>query len=571
MIFLAAFWIFLYINLHADMPMSTRFISRMIAYVILLLGFTGWWISRSTVSWRDRFAAISLVLLLMAAASLLSDKTVNFFALLLLSLPWIFTIGTLWLLVSRSLSTWQRRIGFWLAMTLTIGYFDLVRWDGLDAMQKPEISWRWNPTNEAAFLASHQNAKSAVDKEHVKPWSPQPGDCLEYRGPKRDGIVTGLRIATDWQNHPPKEMWRKKIGPAWSGMIVVDGHLVTQEQRGNVEVVSCYDAATGNEIWAHEDPIRFEEALSGAGPRSTPTFANGKIYSYGAKGKLNCLKPETGEVIWSHDCVADAAVETADIPQWGYSASPLVVDGLVIIFAGGASDKSVLAYNEDGGKLAWAAASGKQSYSSPQLITLGGQKQVLMHDTAGLAAFNVADGAKLWQFPSASAMSMPMLQPHSIDNDSLVASTEPGAARLNVKHDADKWSVEPVWETKTPRAGFNDFVLREGCIFALDDGVFCCIDLADGKRLWKKGRFGHGQILSLADQGDFLISTDKGELILVSTDLEGYKELGRLQAIEGKTWNGPVLAGGRVFLRNGEEIGAYDISPSNDSTPPNKN
>jgi outer membrane protein assembly factor BamB len=343
-------------------------------------------------------------------------------------------------------------------------------------------------------------------------------------------------------------------------MIVVDGHLVTQEQRGTVEVVSCYDATTGNEIWAHEDPIRFEEALSGAGPRGTPTFAGGRIYAFGAKGKLNCLRPETGELIWSHDTVEDAGVAAADIPQWGYSISPLVVDDLVIVYAGGETT-SLLAYHVDDGKLAWTGPGGKQSYSSPQLMTLAGQKQVLMHDTVSLAAYSISDGSKLWLLPSTSALSMPMLQPHAIDNDSLVISTEPGATRLKATHEEDKWSVEPAWVSTNLRAGFNDFVLRDGCIFALDDGVLCCIDLADGKRLWKKGRVGHGQILSLPDQNLFLVSTDKGELILVTADREGYKELGRIQAIEGKTWNGPVLAEGRVFLRNGEEMAAYDLSP----------
>jgi outer membrane protein assembly factor BamB len=253
---LVLFWAFLYVNLHADMPMSTRFISRMIAYAVVLLGFTGWWLSRSAVSWRNRFASIALVILLLIAADLVADKSVNMFAIVLLALPWVFTAGTLWLFVSRSLTPSSRRLGFLVTMILTIGYFDLIRWDGLDAVQKPEISWRWTPTKEATFLAGHESAaKHAAINEKAKPWTPQPGDCLEYRGPNRDGVVTATAISTDWQTHPPKELWRKKLGPGWSGMIVVDGHLVTQEQRGTVEVVSCYDTATGDEIWTHENPV----------------------------------------------------------------------------------------------------------------------------------------------------------------------------------------------------------------------------------------------------------------------------------------------------------------------------
>jgi outer membrane protein assembly factor BamB len=587
---LVLFWAFLYYNLRGDMPMGTRFISRMIAYAILLLGFTGWWLTRSAISWRDRLLAIGAVLAIMFVADCFADKSLSFadstlttgekvakvFSIVLLSLPWVFTVGTLWLLVSRSLTLSSRRLGFVVAMILTLAYFDLIRWDGLDAMQKAEISWRWVPTNEQSFLESHEKTNTAAAAGMSKPWSPQPGDCLEYRGPNRDGVVPDVKIATEWQDHPPKQLWKKRVGPAWSGMIVVDGHLVTQEQRGSTEVVSCYDAATGNEIWAHEDPIRFEEALSGAGPRGTPTFANGKIFAVGAKGKLNCLQAQTGKVIWSHDCVADGDVASGDVPQWGYSVSPLIVDDLAIVFAGGET-KSVLAYRADDGILAWTSAGGKQSYSSPQLMTLAGQKQLLMHDTGGLAAYSLADGAKLWLYPSTSALSMPMLQPHAanaggvIGDNYVVISTEPGAALLQIKHDADKWTAEPEWVSTNLRAGFNDFVLHEGRLYALDDGVLCCIDLTEGKRLWKKGRLGHGQILSLPDEGLLLISSDKGEIILVSADRAGYKELGRFQAIEGKTWNGPVLAQGRVFLRNGEEMAAYDIGAANESAPPNKN
>src|SRR5262249_6464121 len=192
--------------------------------------------------------------------------------------------------------------------------------------------------------------------------------------------------AADGKGKRPKQWWKKRGGPGGAAMIVVDGHLVTQEQRDKVESVVCYDAATGDELWAHDDAVRFEEALAGAGPRGTPTFANGRIYSVGGLGKLNCLRAETGEVIWSHDIVKDAGVQPNELPQWGYSVSPLVADGFVIVFAGGTAGKGVLAYRADDGKLAWTAASGEQSYSSPQLMMTEGQKLVLMHDTTALRA-----------------------------------------------------------------------------------------------------------------------------------------------------------------------------------------
>jgi len=392
----------------------------------------------------------------------------------------------------------------------------------------------------------------------AKPWTVQPRDSAEYRGAERDGTITGVTLATDWDQHPPKELWRKKIGPAWSGMIVVDGHLVTQEQRDDQEVVACYDAATGNEAWTHSDPVRFEESVSGIGPRGTPTFVDGRIYTYGGKGNLNCLKAETGDVIWARDCPADANLTPADMPLWGYSASPLVVDGLVIVFAGGAN-KSVLAYHATDGKLAWSRAGGKQSYSSPQLARLHGLKQIVMHDNRALMGLNIADGVVLWELLSNNEMSLPMLQPHAIENNNLVVSNEPALAMVEVKRDGDQWSATTGWTNNKLRAGFNDFVVHDGCVFALDDGVLCCLDLTNGERLWKKGRLGHGQILLLPDQNLLLLLIEKGESILVSVDHAGYKELGRFKTLEGKTWNSPVLVGNRLYARNGEEMAAFEV------------
>jgi outer membrane protein assembly factor BamB len=350
-------------------------------------------------------------------------------------------------------------------------------------------------------------------------------------------------------------------------MIVIDGNLVTQEQRGEFEVITCYDAATGTEKWAHKDVARFEESLAGVGPRATPTFAGGRIYSIGAKGLLNCLAAEGGELVWSHNLVDAADVALADVPEWGYSSSPLVVDGLVVVFAGGGS-KSILAYGAADGKLTWTCAGGKQSYSSPQLVTLAGKRQIVMHDSDSLVGLNIADGAPLWTLPNAGDAPLVMLQPHVAGEASIVIASGGTTTMLDIERDGEKWTAARRWSINNFLPNFSDFVIQDGCIYGLSDGVLCCLEVATGERLWKKGRLGHGQILSLPDQRMLLVSSSQGELIIVSVTRAGYEELGRLTAIEGKTRNGPVLAGGRLFLRNGEEMAAYAIrqQPSSEKT-----
>jgi outer membrane protein assembly factor BamB len=396
-VLVVAFWVFLYANHEMESAQAPRFFSRMIAYLVALVAFFSWWLSRSQIRWRDRLLAIAVPIAFGAITLPFLDKSINWFGLLLNSLPIVMTVWTGWLVIARSFTARAQRLGFCVVMLLPFIYGSLLRFDGLRAQQSADMSWRWTPTEERLFLASHEaGAKDAAKPAmSVKPWTLQSGDCPEFRGPNRDGVLTGVMIVANWNEHPPKLLWTKRVGPGWSGMIVVDGHVVTQEQRDAVETVVCYDAATGDELWAHNDAKRFEESLAGAGPRGTPTFASGRIYSLGGLGTLNCLTPQTGEAIWSHDVIKDADVAAGDLPVWGYSVSPLVIDGLVIVFAGGTSDKSILAYRAADGTLAWTAPGGKQSYSSPQLATLNGQKQIAMHDTGATRVLTVADGKEV--------------------------------------------------------------------------------------------------------------------------------------------------------------------------------
>jgi outer membrane protein assembly factor BamB len=452
-------------------------------------------------------------------------------------------------------------------MGCIFAFFTLRRFDGLRGAQTGDMSWRWTATHEQDFMSAHAAAaKHVAAASETKKWTPQPGDCSEFRGPGRDGVLTGVSIVPDWQEHLPKLLWKKKVGPGWSGMIVVDGHLVTQEQRGEVESVVCYDAATGDELWAHDDHVRFEESLAGAGPRGTPTFADGRIFALGGRGTLNCLVPETGAVLWSRDIMKDGEVQPSDMPQWGYSVSPLVVDDLVIVFAGGTKDKSIIAYKVADGSIAWARPGGKQSYSSPQLATLGGKKQIAMHDTSAIRVLNISDGAEQWSKANESELALPMLQPHVVPPNDLVVSTSPGMARFVVTGERDD-TAAPRWTTNKLRPDFSDFVIHKGLLYGLNNGILCCLDLESGDLLWKKSRLGFGQIVLLGDQDALLVSNEKGEIILVAVDRKGPKELGRFQAIEGKTWNGPVLVGNRVFLRNAAEMAAYELNVQNSSSP----
>ena len=160
---------------------------------------------------------------------------------------------------------------------------------------------------------------------------------LLARGAQRDGAVRGVRISRDWNANPPRELWRRRVGPGWSSFVTIGDVAFTQEQRGEEEATVALDIASGQELWSHTDQGRFWEVVAGAGPRSTPTFAAGKLYAQGASGTLDCLDAATGKLVWSRDIKADAGVK--DPPQWGYSSSPLVASGVVVTFAGGGKER----------------------------------------------------------------------------------------------------------------------------------------------------------------------------------------------------------------------------------------
>ena len=387
------------------------------------------------------------------------------------------------------------------------------------------------------------------------------GDWVEFRGRNRDGVIHSIKIATDWNTIPPRQLWRQRVGPAWSSVIVVGGRLYTQEQRGEQEAVVCYDAETGRELWAHTDVARFWESVSGAGPRATPTFADGRIYTLGGTGILNCLDAAIGERYWSHDIAADVGTRP---PQWGFSSSPLVTDGLVIVFAGGDGDKNLLAYHADTGNLAWAVPAGTTGYGSPYLATLAGKRQCLLLSDLGLIAVDPATGAVLWKGGAAMPGAPRYGQLHAIgEAQLLVGSYEmTSVTLLDVKRDGENWSVVPRWTSKNLRPEFPDFVLHDGHAYGFDVSIFCCIDLATGKRCWKEGRYGRGQVVLLADQSLLLVMSESGEAVLLSANPERHEELGRLKALDGKTWNHPVIAHGRLYARNAEEMACYELAPA---------
>jgi outer membrane protein assembly factor BamB len=248
--------------------------------------------------------------------------------------------------------------------------------------------------------------------------------------------------------------------------------------------------------------------------------------------------------------------------MWGFVSSPLIAGELVVVYAGGEAGKGLLAYKLQSGELAWTAAAGNSSYSSPQLTSLAGVPQCLMLNDSGLTAVDTASGKELWKTGVAMKNAPRCGQPRLVQgNQLLVASVGGlGCSLIEVSKAAERWTVDTRWESKDLKPEFPDFVVQNGYAYGFDIAVFCCLKVADGKRAWKEGRYGRGQVMLLREQNLLLVVSESGELVLLAADPATHRELARYRALTGKTWNHPVVKGDRVYLRNAEEMACYSLS-----------
>ena len=554
-----------------------------------------WWLFFSRATWAERLGAIALIVIAIAITKRLVHPSVANgmmgFMVFLFSIPVTSLALVAWAVTSRGVSIERRRVSLAAAILLACGALTLVRTNGVTGDAVSDLEWRWTPTAEERLLASAGDevvttpAQTPAAVATGKPAPAAPDTSVEapalsevegarvegpaasepaitrvewpgFRGAARDSVIRGARIDTDWSRTPPVELWRHPIGPAWSSFAVAGDRVFTQEQRGDDEMVSAYDLKSGKPVWKHRDAARFWESNAGAGPRATPAFHNDRVYTLGGTGILNALDARNGAVVWSRNAVTDTG---ATIPDWGIAGSPLVVGDVVIVAAAG----NLAAYDLATGKPRWYGPQEGRGYSSPQLMTIDGVPQVVLLNGPGVLSVASSDGAVLWKYewPGDS-----IVQPAIVDGGDLLIGSGSGLAsktgmlRMNVAHADGGWIVKERWTSTGLKPYFNDFVIHQGHAFGFDGGILASIDVADGARKWKGGRYGHGQLILLPEQNLLLVLSEHGELALVSATPDKFTEIARVPAIEGKTWNHPVLVGDVLLVRNGEEMAAFRLN-----------
>jgi outer membrane protein assembly factor BamB len=455
--------------------------------------------------------------------------------------------------------SWTIRLGVLaLLLAAAASFVLLVRIEGLTGDSDINFAWRWSrPLNE--FQDASLTNGSPILALPAKLSETTDHDFAQFLGPRRLGVVPNAHLARDWNKNPPRELWRRPVGAGWSGFAVAGDYAVTQEQRGEQECVVCYRVADGALCWLHADPVRFDSSMGGPGPRATPTIVDGRVYTVGGTGILNCLDGSTGQPIWTVDILKD---NQANNIVHGVCGSPLVVDNLVVVSPTGSNGISLSAYDRETGRRLWQGGKDQASYGSPMLATLAGFHQILLFTSEGVAAHEVATGQLLWSFPWTNSERVNCSQPLPDvgRDDQVFVSTGygKGCALIRVKPSSEGWSVETLWQSrKDMKTKFTTPVFHRGYIYGLDDGILECLNPRTGRQLWKGTRYHHGQSLLAGDL--LLVQSEDGPVVLVEPVPEGQRELGRLPALSGKTWNNPALAGRYLLVRNDHEAACYEL------------
>ena len=514
-----------------------------------------WWAFLSRAPRPERLGFIALAAVALFVASRLVDESIASGMMGMLMLLYAIPVASLAIVVAavgtRRLAARTRQAAMAAAILLSCGVWTLLRSDGITGAGAAEFRWRWAKTAEQRFLET--TGDEPASSLATQPATSSRGEWSGFRGRHRDGAVRGVRIDTDWDASPPTLLWRRPVGPGASSFAVGDGLLYTQEQVGDDEAVTCYALDTGELVWMHRDKARFWDSHVGPGPRATPTLSEGRVYALGATGILNALDAADGTVLWSRNAATDTGTA---VPDWGFAGSPLAIGDLVVAAVSG----TLAAYDRATGEPRWFGPAGSGGYSSPHPLTIDGEAQVLLLSSSGLTSVAPRGGKVLWEhsWPGGDRI----VQPAAVRDGGLLVPEGNGFSlrHIAVTRGAGRWGVAERWESTRLKPYFNDFVVHERHAFGFDGSILACIDIEDGSRKWKGGRYGHGQLLLLADQDLLLVLSERGELVTVAATPDRFEEVARHPGLEGKTWNHPALAGDILLARNGEEAAAFRLA-----------
>ncbi len=454
------------------------------------------------------------------------------------------------------------------------------QFQGFSGEMFPQFRFRFRGDNLKPRSVSDTATNEDTESDFAPDAATSTASSAGFLGSNRRGVDSSRRFAIPTSQDEIQVLWNQGIGEGWSSFAVESNRAVTLEQRDDEEWLSCYRLADGEMLWKQSIEARHEDTLGGIGPRSTPTIDDGIVYAQSATGYVWSVNLETGETRWTHDLLDSAGwtqLQSEALITWGRSGSPAIVDSgdrkLCVLPYGGPlgnelTGRSLIALDAETGDVVWTAGEDNISYASPTVMTLAGQKQIVIVNEVTISGHAIDTGKQLWSFEwlgkSNANANCASVVPAGENRFLVGKGYGGGSALVEVTLQGGEMQAEAVWaKSNILKTKFTHACVVGNIAYAISNGSLEAVDLEQGKRLWsqpRRSRFQQGQIL-LAD--DVIIGqAEDGDVAFVSVTPDRYEEILRIDAMDSKTWNVPTIAGRHLLVRNDRQAICFLLPPA---------
>jgi outer membrane protein assembly factor BamB len=384
------------------------------------------------------------------------------------------------------------------------------------------------------------------------------GDWPQFRGPARDGSVAAFTEPGAWPTQLTKK-WTVNVGEGYATPLVVGDRVYTFARQGTNEVMQALDASTGKSLWQtrYAAPVMVNPAAQahGPGPKSTPAFANGRLYTLGMGGIVTAFDAASGKQLWQKGA-------TPKLPLYGTAASPLVDRGLVIVNVGGHDQGALTALDANSGSVKWSWNGDGPSYASPLVADVDGVRQVIALTQDNVVGVSAADGRLLWRRPFKTEFTQNIITPVLVGNTVIIAGYQQPTSALRIVKKGDQWSIEDVWRNEMVSLYMANGVVIGDLLFSLsqrNSGQYFLLDVKSGKTVWT-GMPRQAMNAAIAKAGTLVFSLeDDGELVVGRVAGGRFQELKRYTVANSATWAQPAISGNRIFVKDATTLALWTL------------
>lgn len=373
-----------------------------------------------------------------------------------------------------------------------------------------------------------------------------------FMGPNHNGISSETGLNKNWAAKAPAVLWQAPLSDkGFAGPSVADGKVFIVDHVGAQDIVRAFDFETGKELWSYPYADTAKENYGFA--RCTPSYSDGKLYTLGRLGQLICLDAKTGKAVWGKNIINDFGGQH---PQWDYAGSVLI-DGNKAIVCTGSANGSVACFNKNTGDTIWTGGNADAAgYSTPVPATILGQKQYVVFTAASVIGVNADTGKLLWSFPWTTKYGVNAPQPIVEGNFVFVTS---GYASGCALYEITAQGPQQRWANQKISSHFNSPIFYNGYLYSdSDPGNLVCMSPQNGQPAWTQGGFEKGGLI-IADGVIMMLTGNAGDLVMAKAVPDGYQELGRIKPLGGQSWTAPILANGRLIIRNKDGMACLDM------------